>query len=293
FRPTRRKPAQPIATIAEVPRFRDQLHVTQYRVLAYRAQKISEAIKLLRTTGKRSCQIKSEAIHLHFEDPVTQTIHNQPQDGGMSDIQGVAAPGDVAVVAPIIGTQSIVGGVVDTAQANCRSEMVAFGGVVVNHVQNDFDPSRMQPLHHLLELTYLLTGGAARRETRIRREKANRAVSPVVAQSARQQARLGNGMMNRHQFDCGNPQPFEMFQRRLGARPQIGSALRLGNLRMTGGKALDVEFIKYGVAPANSRGSIVSPLKSRIDHDAFWNRSGVVAIVAAQVFEPSPDPIAK
>ena len=62
---------------------------------------------------------------------------------------------------------------------------------------------------------------------------------------------------------------------------------------MTGGKALDVEFVDDGVAPGNSRGSVVSPLKRWIDHDAFRNRGGVAAIVAAQIFEPSPDPVAK
>src|SRR6516162_6314970 len=100
-------------------------------------------------------------------------------------------------------------------------------------------------------------------------------------------------MMNWHQFDGGNPKPFEMFERRLRAHPQVGSALRFRNLRMLCGKALDVEFVDDGVAPGNSRGSVVSPLKRRIDHDAFWNHGGVAAIVAAQVFEPPPDPVAQ
>src|SRR5262249_26074368 len=158
------------------------------------------------------------------------------------------------VEAPIVGTQSVVRGVVDTAEAKRRTQVVSFGGVVVDHVQNDFDPGSMQPLHHFLELTYLLAGGAARRETRIGRKKPNRAVSPVVVQSARDQTRLRDGVMHRHQFDCGYSKVFEMFYRRLRTQPHIGSALRFRNLGMKGGKALYVEFVDDGVAPGNSRG---------------------------------------
>ena len=35
-------------------------------------------------------------------------------------------------------------------------EVVAFGGVVVDDVEDDFDPRVVQRLHHLLELLHLL-----------------------------------------------------------------------------------------------------------------------------------------
>ena len=66
-----------------------------------------------------------------------------------------------------------------------RPALVAFGGVVVNHVQDDFEPGVVEPRDHLLELAKTLF--RRRGVTRIRCEKADAVIAPIVLQPAFQQ----------------------------------------------------------------------------------------------------------
>ncbi len=88
-------------------------------------------------------------------------------------------PGEVGVEARVVGVQPIVGGVVDAAQRERRSEMVALASVVVDDVENDLEPGAVQALHHGLEFRDLgaaAGGGVAH----VGREEPDRVVAPVV-----------------------------------------------------------------------------------------------------------------
>ena len=62
--------------------------------------------------------------------------------------------------------------------------LVTLGGVVVNDVENDFDPGRVQLAHHLPKLWHR-AGRSARGITRIRRQVTERVVAPVVRAATR------------------------------------------------------------------------------------------------------------
>ena len=61
--------------------------------------------------------------------------------------------------------------------------MVALGRVVVDHVEDDLDVGGVQGLDHCLELGHLSAGFLRGRVGVMRREVADRVVSPVVRQA--------------------------------------------------------------------------------------------------------------
>src|SRR5438093_1499583 len=73
---------------------------------------------------------------------------------------------------------------VDPAKAKRRTEMIPFGSMVVNHIENHFDPCRVQVAHHRLELGDLCPRLSAAGVLRMRREKSDCVVAPVIRQPA-------------------------------------------------------------------------------------------------------------
>ena len=68
----------------------------------------------------------------------------------MEQIQGVAGAGEI-LKEPAPPGEAVVGKVVDPAEAERGAKMVSFPGMVVNHVENDFDPGGVQIAHHRFE----------------------------------------------------------------------------------------------------------------------------------------------
>ena len=50
---------------------------------------------------------------------------------------------------------AVVGRVIDAAKANGRSHLIAFAGVIIDHIQDHFEACRMEVFHHLLKLAHL------------------------------------------------------------------------------------------------------------------------------------------
>ena len=101
---------------------------------------------------QRARQIEAEPVDVHLEDPVAQAVHDQLQHARAAHVERVAAAGEVQVVARVVRQQPVVGAVVDAAQRERRAEVVALGGVVVDHVEDDFEAGGVQRAHHHLEL---------------------------------------------------------------------------------------------------------------------------------------------
>ena len=168
LRPARGKTTQAVAALAHVPGLGDQLDPGQHRVLAHGVEKarviVETAVFLARQRGR---EIETEAVHVHVLDPVAQRVHDHLENPGVAKVEGVAAPREVHVVALVSRHEMVIRCVVDTAPRQRRPHLVALGGVVVHHVENDLDTGAMQGLDERLELAEL-TGG---QETRVRREK--------------------------------------------------------------------------------------------------------------------------
>ncbi len=99
------------------------------------------------------------------------------------------------------------------------SHLVAFSSVVVNHIQDHFDPLGMEPLYHALEFMHGLVRVLHRCVGRLKGEVGEGVVSPVVGQSFFHEVGVIEMMMHRQQFDGGDSERFDVFIASSEARP--------------------------------------------------------------------------
>src|SRR6185369_14059211 len=122
----------------------------------------------------------------------------------MANVEAVAGTGVVHVEARIVSEEPIVGCVVETFEIEHRATMIAFGGVVVYDVENDFDAFAMQSLDHRLEfgdLATIISGGGV---ASFWSEKAERVVSPIISESSIDEILVIDEVVHRHQLDGGD-----------------------------------------------------------------------------------------
>ena len=96
----------------------------------------------------------------------------------MIKVQRVAGSSDI-IIKPPIGFEAIVGRVVYAAKRQGRAELISLAAVVVDDVQNDFDPGVVQSFDGGLETGDRLSG----QKPRIRKE-ADRVVAPIIDEPA-------------------------------------------------------------------------------------------------------------
>src|SRR5262245_2333471 len=172
FGPQNGKVSNLIAAFAQVPGFRDELHLRQHRVLMYNVKESSQPIHRMELPRQCGCQIEAKSIDMHVERPVTQAVHNQLQSMWVCHVQRIAASGVIHIVAAVV-RQTIVRGVIDSAKAQGGSELVSFAGVVVNNIDDDFDPLTMKGPYHGFELRHLFAKHSRRRIAGLRRKKSD------------------------------------------------------------------------------------------------------------------------
>ena len=204
---------------------------------------------------------------MHLGHPVAQRVHDELQDLRGTHEEGVAGAGRVKVVLPIPIDQAIVGGVVDSAEGQGWSQVVALRRVVVDDVQDDLDVGRVQRLDHRLELGDLrarLTGCGV---GIVRREVADRVVSPVVGEPLGLEGRVVGELLDRHQFDRGDPELLEVFDDRRVGHSGIGSSQFLGDVRVAHRHALDVGLVDDGLRVVVPRPVVALPVEEWVDDD--------------------------
>jgi hypothetical protein len=128
----------------------------------------------------------------------------------MAHVEGIAGAGVIHVVARVVRHQAVIGGVVDAPKTEGGAELIPFGGVVVDYVEDDFDSGAVQRFDHGFEFADLFAAGAATRVTRIRREVVDRVISPVVVQSIFDQALVIHEVVHGHELDRGDAQFLEI-----------------------------------------------------------------------------------
>ena len=111
-------------------------------------------------TCKCGREVEAESVDVHVGGPVAQGVEDELQDVGVGGVQGVSASGVVDVSLPVLG-EVVVRVVPDAAERQGGAVGAALGGVVVDHVYDDFESGAMEGLHHLLEVVYLTSGAAA------------------------------------------------------------------------------------------------------------------------------------
>ena len=154
----------------------------------------------MQLSRQRRREIEAETVDVHLGDPVTQRIHQQLQHARVLHVERVPGAREIEVVARIVALETVVGAVIDAAEAQRRPHLVALGGVVIDDVENDFEPGGVQRLHHRLELVYLAGGRVAR----LRCKEADAVVSPVIAQSLFDQQTIVYKGVHWHQLKGGD-----------------------------------------------------------------------------------------
>ena len=211
----------------------------------------------------------------------------------MGHVERVPAARVVHVVAAVVLHEAVVGGVVDAAEGQRRAEVIALGGVVVDHVEDDLDAGPVQRLHHGLELRHLLPAAARGGEARIGGEIADRVVAPVVREASIDQVLGRDRVMHRKELDRGHPQPRQILDRRGRHEPGIGAAQIARDVGMPDGEAFDVHLVDHRLVPWDSRWPVVAPAEGPVDHDRLRQVRRAVAIVRGQILARIADPVAE
>jgi len=73
----------------------------------------AQAINLMEFAGEGGGQIEAEAVHVHIEDPVAQTVHDQLKHPRMLHVQRVSRARVVLLIAGIIRHKAVIAAVVD------------------------------------------------------------------------------------------------------------------------------------------------------------------------------------
>jgi hypothetical protein len=114
-------------------------------------EKRTETIDFMEFPGEGSRKVEAKAVHVHFQNPVAQTIHDQLQHTRMPHVQRVSGSRIVLVIARIARYQAVIRAVVDPFQRKRRAQMIALCGVVVDDVKNYFQSCGVQNLDHGFE----------------------------------------------------------------------------------------------------------------------------------------------
>ena len=129
----------------------------------------AELVDLVQLARQRAGEIEAEAVDVHLDDPVAQAVHDELQHARVAHVQRVAAAGEVHVVARVVrraaGSRTLLS---MPRSESVGPEVVAFGRVVVDDVEDHLDAGGVQRADHRLELAHGFERRAATREARRR-----------------------------------------------------------------------------------------------------------------------------
>ena len=192
---------------------------------------------------------------------------------GVAHVQAVAGAGEVEVVPGVVRHRAVVGLVVDAAHRQHRPEVVAFGGVVVDDVEDHLDARRVQRLDHGLELLDLAERNR-RRVAVVRGEVGDRVVTPVVAQAPFDEVMIVYELVHRHQLDSGHTEVLQVFDDRRMGEPRVSAPKRRWDARMLHRESADVGLVDDRVVQRHVRWAIVAPLEVTISDHGFGHVGG-------------------
>ena len=149
-----------------------------------------------------------------------------------------------------------------------RAEVVAFGRVVVDDVEDHFDPGAVHGPHHRLELLHLgAAGGVGIGVFVVGREEPDRVVAPVVAQTLLLQGGVLDVLVHRHQLDRGDAERGQHVDDGRMVETRVGAAVGLGDLWMQFRQSTNVRLVDDRLVVGMPRWPILLPVEERADHD--------------------------
>ena len=284
FGPLRGKVTDLVPAFAQIPRFGDQLHLRQHGILVNDVEECSKLVDGMQLTSQRAREIEAEPVDVHLDDPVPQAVHDELQHAWIPHVQRVATTGEVLIEARLIRLEPVVRRVVDAAQRQRRSLVIAFRAMVVDHVENHFEVRGVQRAHHHLELAHRILRRRRRRVLNLRRKVRQRVVSPVVREISLCEMPVVQVVMRRHQFHRGDAEPREMPDGRFGGESQVRAAQRFRDVRVQLRESLDVKFVDERLVPGRPQRPIVPPRERAVDDRRERREWRAVAVVERRVF---------
>ena len=197
----------------------------------------------------------------------------------MGYVDGVSATAVVDVVTPVARQQLVIAEIVDALVAEGGSEVIAFAGVVVDDIEDDFEAGVVKAVDHVPEFVR-----AARSEIGgVRAEEIQAVVTPVVDQSLVQHVELAHEGVYRHQFHRGDAQCFQVFDDLGPGQTGEGSPQRFRHVRMQLGEPLDVTFIDHGLRPGRQRPAANGRRPAFGGHHRLGHMLRIVATVGGEI----------
>ena len=157
--------------------------------------------------------------------------------------------------------------------------MIAFGGMVVDNVENELDAGVVQSRNgrsKCIEGTIDSVAG-------IGSEEGHRVVAPVVAQAALDQMPIIDKRVDRQQFNCGDPETLEMIDHCGGGQAAIRSAPCRRHVLAQLREAFDVRFINNRVAPGNGGPAFFAPGEGFVHNHTLRHTARIVAPVEREI----------
>ena len=235
-----------------------------HRILLDDVEERAQPVDLVELPGEGRGQVEAEPVDVHLGDPVAQRVHDQLQHVRVPHEQAVAGARRVVVVRGVAVDEPVVGRVVDPAEAQRGAELVALGGVVVDHVEDDLDVRLVQGPHHGLELLHLLAALAGGGVGVVRGEEADRVVAPVVRQALVEQRGVLHELVHGHELDRGHAEVGQVLDHARVRHRGVRAADLLRDARVRPRQALDVRLVDdasrgtraaaAGRCPSRSRG---------------------------------------
>src|SRR5947209_8116913 len=87
-----------------------------------------------------------------YLNPVPQRIHYHLQHARMGEVERVAAAGELAIVPGLFRQQPIIGLIVDAPEAQGGPEVIAFGSMIVDNIEDYLDSGIVQPRYRRAKL---------------------------------------------------------------------------------------------------------------------------------------------
>ena len=288
--PLGREVAYLVAAGPDVPRLCDQLDLAHDRVLLDELEEGREAVHLVELAGQRGREVEPEPVDVHLGHPVAQRVHDQLQRVRVPHVEGVPGARVVHVVPLVVLDEAVVGLVVDALEAERRPEVVALGGVVVDHVEDHLDAGRVHRLHHSLELLHLLSQAlcipGARGVRRLRCEEGQGVVAPVVVQSLVEQGAVLDELVHRHELEGGDAEPGQVGGDRGVRQAGVRPAQLLGHVGVQLREALDVRLVDDRLVVGDVQASVALPVEERVDHHAVRHvLRGVLVVAGLRIAE--------
>ncbi len=163
---------------------------------------------------------------------------------------------------------------VQAAQRQGRSLAVAFAVMIIDHVEDDADPSVMQGCHRIPQF-----GHATGCQTGVDGEPVDRVIAPIICEAERPQMPFINPRVDRHEFNGGDLQGFQMRDHGRMTERGDGPALRRGHMGMTHGEAAHMEFVDQP-AGREERRPVRDGRQTRLHYALGHQRRGVAALPA-------------